>query len=79
MSRYLADTETNGFLADVTKVHSLVLEDIDTGDVLSCADHKSDRPEALLYHPIETGLDYLANADLVVGHNWIKFDAAVSS
>lgn len=70
MSRYLADTETNGLLPEVSKVHSLVLQDIDTGDVLSCADHPN-------YHPIQTGLDYLANADLVVGHNWIKYDAPV--
>jgi DNA polymerase I-like protein with 3'-5' exonuclease and polymerase domains len=76
MTRYLADTETNGLLDDATKVHSLVLEDIDTGDVLSCANHAVPGVSQF-YPPIEAGLDALAKADLVVGHNWIKFDAPV--
>lgn len=75
MARYLADTETNGFLPDVSKVHSLVLEDIDTGDVISCVDHNGHTPTG--YNSITMGLDYLYNADLVVGQNWIKYDAPV--
>lgn len=70
MSRYIFDIETDGLLDQVTKVHSLVLRDIDTGEVYSFADH---RP----YDRIQGGLMLLENAKLLVGHNVIKFDVPV--
>lgn len=65
--RYIFDIETDGFVEELTKVHCLVLKDIDTGEVLSYADHPG-------YRPIEEGVRLLAGSDLIVGHNVINFD-----
>lgn len=65
--RFYIDTETNGYLDVLTKVHSLVIEDLDTGTVLSCADQPG-------YPTILHGLSVLEDADLIVAHNGIKFD-----
>ena len=67
MLRFVFDCETNGLLHELTTVHSLVLRDIDDGDVTSCADQKD-------YEPIVNGLYMLSQADLLVGHNIINFD-----
>ena len=75
MARYYADTETNGFLAEATLCHSLVLKNLDCNEIISCSDHS--RAKLRGYFPIACGLDAMANADLVVGHNWVKFDAAI--
>lgn len=63
MPRYVFDIETNGLLDDLTKIHSLVLMDVDTGDMHSFG------PGA-----IEGGLQMLMDADQIIGHNIIKFD-----
>lgn len=65
--RYVYDVETDGFLEELTKIHSLVLYDLDEGKLLSYADQPG-------YPPIKEGVERLANADLIVGHNQIKFD-----
>ena len=70
MSRYFFDIETNGFLDVVHVIHSLVLIDMDTGEMTSC----TDRPG---YMPIGSGLRMLAHADEVCGHNIIKYDIPV--
>ncbi len=67
MLRFVFDCETNGLLHELNTVHSLVLRDIDDGDVTSCADQKD-------YEPIVNGLYMLSKADLLVGHNIINFD-----
>ena len=67
MLRFVFDCETNGLLHELDTVHSLVLRDIDSGDVISCADHDG-------YEPICNGLYMLSQADLLVGHNIISFD-----
>jgi len=61
--RVVFDIETNGFLAELTKIHCLAILDIDTGEIKS-------------YGPsqIEEGLLILRDAELLVGHNIIKFD-----
>jgi DNA polymerase-1 len=71
MSRYIFDVEANGFLEDATRIHCLVLQDIDTGDVFSCHDQPDQTATALT---IRHGLDILAAADLIVGHNCIRYD-----
>ena len=53
------DLETDGLLHELTKIHSMVLKDIETGDVCSCA-------EADGYEAIESGLYMLSQADLIV-------------
>ena len=63
MNRYVFDIETDGLLDKLTKVHSLVLKHIDTGEVFSFTPQH-----------IETGVRMLQEADLIIGHNIIKFD-----
>ena len=67
MKRILFDIETNGLLEDLDRVHSLVLIDLDTNEMVSCADQEG-------YLPILQGLAYLEQADLLVGHNIQGFD-----
>lgn len=67
MLRLVFDCETNGLLHELDVVHSLVLRDVTTGEVHSCADQPG-------YKPIEHGLDLIRNADQLVGHNTIAFD-----
>lgn len=66
MARYVYDIECNGFLDQVTTLHSLVLKDVDTKELYSF--HGSTLPE---------GLELLKAADQRIGHNIIKFDDAV--
>ena len=37
MLRYACDIETNGLLHELDRVHSLVLRDLDTNEVISCS------------------------------------------
>lgn len=57
------DIETDGYLEHCTKIHCIVAEDYDTGKV-----HTFSPTE------IEEGLDLLAKADLLIGHNIMSFD-----
>lgn len=66
MARYISDTETDGFLEEVTKIHCAVLVDIDTGEA------KGFRP-----HEINDYIKQLEEADEVWFHNGIKFDEPV--
>ena len=67
MERILFDIETDGLLPELTKVHSLVIIDLNTGDLVSCADQEG-------YRSIEEGIDILYGAKLLVGHNIQGFD-----
>ena len=67
MLKYAFDCETNGLVHQLDKIHCLVLRDLDTGDVISCADQEG-------YEPIHNGLHLLMGADVLVGHNIINFD-----
>jgi len=67
MPSYIFDLETDGLLDDVTKVHCIVLKDIDTG-------------EALGYHGRGVwteAIPKLEKADMICGHNIIKYDIPV--
>lgn len=66
--RVVFDLESDGLLEEITKIHSLVLQCLDTGMVLSCT------PNASSEHSIEYGLHTLAEADLIIGHNIINYD-----
>jgi DNA polymerase I len=68
--RYEFDLETNGFLEVVTVIHSLVIRDVDTGEVTSCADQPG-------YTPTAAGLAMLANATQLIGHNILGYDIPV--
>lgn len=67
MSKYILDLESDGLIPQMTKIHCIVLKDIDTGKIISCADQPG-------YRSLETALDYISEADLLVFHNGIKFD-----
>lgn len=63
MRTFVADIETDGLLDKMTKIHCLVLRDVDTGEVL---DFGPDR--------IEEGVRLLQGARRTIFHNGIKFD-----
>lgn len=67
MASYIADTETDGLLDELTTIHCLVFRNIETGQIYSCADHPG-------YTPVADGLKLLADADTLVFHNGIGFD-----
>jgi len=60
--KYVFDIETDGLLDTVSTVHCLVLKDIDTGEIISYTDNWRD------------GVKRLEEADMIVGHNIIKYD-----
>lgn len=66
--RLAFDIETDGFLEVMTRVHSLCIEDVDSGETWSCCDQPGYK------HNVQYGLDLLMKADTVIGHNIIKFD-----
>ncbi|MEY9719291.1 DNA polymerase-1 [Sinorhizobium fredii] len=51
----------------MTKIHSLVVKDVNTGEVGSFADQPG-------YAPIKAGLDWLMDAAFIAGHNIVDFD-----
>jgi DNA polymerase I-like protein with 3'-5' exonuclease and polymerase domains len=63
---YVFDLETDNLYDDVTKIHCLVLYDIN-------------RDQTFTYGPdcIAAGLEHLATADVLIGHNILFFDIAV--
>lgn len=70
MKTLIFDLETDGLLPSVSKIHSLVIRDYHTGLGYSCCD----QPSAI---PIEVGLEMLAEADEIIGHNIINYDLPV--
>jgi DNA polymerase I-like protein with 3'-5' exonuclease and polymerase domains len=61
--RLVFDLESDGFLDTMTKIHVLVVKDIDAG-----------KSHTFLGKYIEDGVWMLNDADEVIGHNIIKFD-----
>ena len=68
--RFVYDVETDGFLAVLTTIHSLVMWDLDTQELLS---YRNDgNPENIA--ALEAAVRVLDAADLRVAHNGIGFD-----
>lgn len=61
------DLETDGLLDEVSKIHCLVIKDTETGEVRSFTSEYS----------IDEGILVLQGADLIAGHNVIKYDIPV--
>jgi len=63
MSKGVFDIEANGFLDTITKVHSIVIQDLTSGTLSS-------------YDPsnIGQGLEHLRTFDELIGHNIIAYD-----
>lgn len=81
------DIETDGLLDQLTTIHSLCIKIIETGEVYSCTDaaparvppgnstiHSDEEGPRAEYTSIREGLDILSDADVIVGHNIIRFD-----
>ncbi len=66
MLRLAFDIETDGFLEDVSRIHCIVIKDIDTGNVYRYG------PEE-----VQAALVDLMEADLIIGHNIIEYDLPV--
>lgn len=63
----LFDIETNGLLRELDRIHCIGIIDLNTGE-------RSRFRRNALEDTIEDGLDMLAEADLLVGHNIVPFD-----
>lgn len=75
MTTLVFDVETDGFLSSLSKIHSLVIKDVSTGVVYSCTDNfYVPENDKLKLWTIKDGIELLSKADLIVGHNIIKFD-----
>jgi DNA polymerase I len=70
MKHYIVDIETDGFLPTLTKIHCMVIKEIETGEVKV---FRGSAPD----HEFEEGLEYLhgcSESGKIIGHNLIKFD-----
>jgi len=68
MSRYIFDLETNGLLDEVTKIHCIVAANLTTRKL-----HKFSTAAG----NIEEGLQLLADAEELIGHNIMGYDLLV--
>ena len=61
--KLIFDIETDNYLEHCTKIHCIVAKDYDTGTVHT-------------FNPatIKLGLEFISNADVLIGHNIIDFD-----
>ena len=64
------DIETDGLLQDVSTIHCLVIYDLETKETIAYNDTGNQEP-------ITRGIQRLADADAVVGHNIIGYDLPV--
>ena len=74
MARYIFDLETDGLLDTVSKIHSLVMINVDTGEMISCANHPGPTDGR---EPVSFGLSFLNTAEEVIGHNIVGYDIPV--
>jgi len=73
MKRIAYDLETNGLLYETDRVHCGTIYDLDTNKSYIYSDSKEFEVDGT----IQDMLDILQQADLIVGHNIIKFDNMV--
>lgn len=64
------DIETDGLLHDVSQIHCVVIHDTESNITLTYNDQGNT-------DPIVRGINYLAQADQIVGHNVINYDLPV--
>jgi len=62
------DLETDGLLEDVTKVHCMVTEEVDTGEI-----------RRYTRETMDEGIEELKKAETIIGHNIIGYDIPVLS
>ena len=64
------DIETNGLLRDVSTIHCLAIHDLVTKETISYNDTGNQEP-------VVRGIQRLADADTIIGHNIIGYDLPV--
>ena len=64
--KLIFDIETDGLMSSVTKVHCIVIKNIETNKIYS-----------FKYDEIDKALKLLSDATLLVGHNILKFDIQI--
>lgn len=69
-TRLVYDTETNGLLHQLDRIHCLSIRDVASGEEWSFADHRQTHS----YPDIPEGLAMLSQADEIIAHNGIGFD-----
>lgn len=78
MLSYIFDLETDGLLATVSTIHSITIRNPATDQSWSCCDHPEyESPRGWPVISIAEGLAMLAEADMLIGHNIIKYDLKV--
>ena len=68
MKKLVFDVESNGFVNDATTVWCISTYDIITKETITFSDNSDECPS------VKEGLDFLANADELIGHNIIMYD-----
>ena len=68
------DLETDGLLKDVTKIHCIAIYDSETNQTTS---YNDECPGKGMSEPVVRAVQYLEQADSIVGHNIIGFDIPV--
>lgn len=63
------DIETDGLLDEVTKIHCLVIKDMEDGETYTYGPHCD--------NPLDRGLQFLMSGEVIAGHNVIKYDIPV--
>jgi len=71
--RYVFDLETDNLLPKVSRIWMLVIEDVDSGEVFTYPNPTGDPKSGSL----RSGLNKLASADVIIGHNIIGYDLVV--
>ena len=61
--KYVFDLESNGLYNEVSTIHCIVLKDIDTNKIIQV--------------DVNQALKLLSEAELIIGHNIIKYDIPV--
>ncbi len=72
MTSYLFDLETDGLLDKVTKIHCMVLYDLENGQVSKYTASPGPGEDT-----IDVGMLVLQAADLIAGHNVVRYDVPV--
>ena len=73
-STLIFDLEANGLLHDVTQIHCIAYHDSDTDEVHSFND---ECPGKGMSSPVVRAIQYLEQAEVIVGHNIIGYDIPV--
>ena len=73
-STLIFDLEANGLLYDVTQIHCIAYYDSDLDEIISFND---ECPGKGMSSPVVRAVQYLEQADVIVGHNIIGYDIPV--